>query len=80
MSVDAIKGILRRWADGEAGALTGSTSRIVENDLVGAAETLSASNWQALPAIIAWMNEELPAECWGSPEKRRAWAEQHARP
>lgn len=76
---DPIRDVLTRWANGEAGALTGSTAPIVENDLRAAARSLSASNWARLPEILDWMDEELPPECYGSSEKRRAWAEKHAR-
>lgn len=77
MSADTIKNILTRWAAGDVGALTGSTAPLIENDLRAAAQTLSNSNWATLPAILNWMHEELPADCWGSREKRLAWAGRH---
>lgn len=74
-----VRGILDRWAAGDVGALTGFTGALVRNDLAGAVAVADTRTLAALPAIVAWMRDELPAACWGSPEAVRAWADRHRR-
>lgn len=74
-----VRTILERWAAGDLGALTNFTGALVRNDLAGAIASADGASQATLPAIVAWMQEELPPECWGSPEAARAWAARHRR-
>lgn len=49
----------------------GFLSRITVNDLRGA--FLLASDPNQLMECVQWFEDNAPAECWGSEERRRAW-------
>lgn len=53
----------------------GFLQAVLENKLVDAA--LHADRWNLpnLPAYAAYLYNELPSQCWGSPEKVTAWLE-----
>lgn len=46
---------------------------VVENDLMGAMSRADADNLFNLPAICAYVYNEMPSPCHGSREKVRAW-------
>lgn len=46
---------------------------VIQNDLSEAATRADKSNLRNLPAIVIWLRNEAPSECWGSPEKNKAW-------
>lgn len=43
------------------------------NDLKTAVAQADHENLVTLPAIVSYIYNELPIECWGSPEKYVAW-------
>ena len=48
---------------------------LVENNLSLAFATADHINTAAMQDIVAWMNWEMPSDCWGSPAKVIAWLE-----
>jgi hypothetical protein len=46
---------------------------VLENDLFSAVEKADMRNTLILPQLITFVYRELPAACWGSPEKVTAW-------
>ena len=48
-------------------------SAVICNDLVEACGRGDPESLRNLPAIVAWLYNEAPAECWGSREKMDAW-------
>lgn len=51
---------------------------VLTNNLRGACERADDENIVNLPAYIAYLYNEAPSPCWGSPEKVKAWADKHA--
>lgn len=46
---------------------------VLENDLVEAFGRADEINAAAMRDWAAWLFNEAPANCWGSPDKVRAW-------
>ena len=46
---------------------------VLENDLHEAASRADDENINNLPAYVAYLYNEVPTSCWGSPEKVAAW-------
>lgn len=56
-------------------------SAVLDNDLREAVGRADDENLANLPAFVGYFYNEAPSQCWGSPEKRRAWlASKHERP
>lgn len=61
-----------RWA--ATGTPTGSfVQAVLENNLCEAVGRADNDNLEALPAIVGYVYNEVPSQCWGSPEKVEAW-------
>lgn len=52
---------------------------VLSNDLVGACGQADEENLMNLPAYVAYLYNEVPSRCWGSPEKVQAWIKQRGR-
>lgn len=53
---------------------TGSFLRAcLENDLREAVARADHQNIHLLPEVVSYMYNELPFNCWGSPERVKAW-------
>ena len=48
---------------------------VITNDLREAIARADDHNQVNLPAYIAYLHNEAPGQCWGSPEKMTAWIE-----
>ena len=48
---------------------------VLENNLCNSMGRADADNLLALPDIVAWVYNRMPASAWGSPEKYRKWIE-----
>ena len=46
---------------------------VFSNDLYGAISHGDLDNLRAIPAIVAYLYNEVPCTCWGSPEKVKEW-------
>ncbi len=46
---------------------------VLDNDLLRAFGAADEDTQAAMPHIVAYVYNELRGDCWGSPEKRRAW-------
>ena len=46
---------------------------VLENDLMEAVGRADDENLRNLPAFVAYLYNEAPGNCWGSPEAVRAW-------
>jgi hypothetical protein len=46
---------------------------VLSNDLRNAIGRADEKNLPALPAIVMFLHNEVPARCWGSPERVAAW-------
>ena len=44
------------------------------NDLYGAVSRADLDCLRAIPAIVAYLYNQVPGACWGTPEKVKAWA------
>lgn len=53
----------------------GFLAAVISNDLNGAVSRADPSNLINLPAFTAYFYNEAPPECWGSPERMKAWLE-----
>ena len=51
----------------------GFLSSVLQNDLVRAYGRADEESLRALPQIINYLNANVPATCWGSPEKYSDW-------
>jgi len=51
---------------------------VINNDLAEACATGDTDGLRVLPAIVAWLYHQAPAECWGSEEKVNAWVKHMA--
>lgn len=51
---------------------------VLENDLCGAINRADKVNLAALIDTVRYLYNHVTAECWGSPEKVRAWAKKKA--
>ena len=50
-------------------------SAVISNDLTKAVARADDHNQVNLPAYIAYLHNEAPGVCWGSPEKMKTWIE-----
>lgn len=58
----------------EEGILPGHfLSAVLRNDLFEAVGRADSYNLSLIPNIVKWIWNEAPSQCWGSPEKVRAW-------
>ena len=46
---------------------------VLENNLQSAVGHADDDNLRNLPAFVGYLYNEMPAPCWGSPEKVKAW-------
>jgi hypothetical protein len=46
---------------------------VLENNLVSAVGHADSHNSKALPEIVRFLYNNVPAGCWGSPEKVQEW-------
>lgn len=51
---------------------------VLRNDLRAAVERADDENRIALSAFVAYLYNEAPSPCWGSPDKVTAWVARHA--
>ena len=51
----------------------GFLNAVICNDLTESINRADHRNLHGITAIAAFVYNELPAECWGSPEKVQAW-------
>jgi hypothetical protein len=51
----------------------GFLQAVLCNDLMGACGKADLSNLKTLPAIAAFVYNQLPVECWGNKDKIREW-------
>ena len=73
---DNIKEAMDRYA--EVGCPTGDFLRaVLENDLMSAFGRADEENILAMREIVAYVYNELPANCHGSPEIVRGWIKKH---
>jgi hypothetical protein len=76
MSYDKIKPeiieSLRRYADHHV-PTGGFLRAVLSNDLLEAVIKADDDNRTALVDIVGYCYEEIPHDCWGSPERVRAW-------
>lgn len=56
----------------------GFLEAVLSNDLSRAFGNADDNNAKAIGDIVAWLYNEAPAMCWGSPQKVGAWLRQHA--
>jgi len=64
---------LDEWARGERVHLGSFLTAVLSNNLTQACGRADDSNLRALPDIVRYCYNELPSDCWGSPEKVEAW-------
>ncbi len=65
---------LRRWI--EEGTEVGDfLTAVLSNDLRKAVCYADEDNRKALLAYVHFLHTDAPSECWGSPEKLKAWKE-----
>lgn len=48
---------------------------VLENDLAEACARADDDNMRVIPAYVAYLYNEAPGACWGSPENVSAWLE-----
>src|ERR1035437_2551850 len=51
----------------------GFLTAVLENNLRSACEQADDENLHNLPAYVAYLYNNVPADCWGSNEKMKAW-------
>lgn len=51
----------------------GFLTSVLANDLMVACATADFTNRGRLFDIVQWLYNEAPSDCWGSPEKVKAW-------
>lgn len=51
----------------------GFLEAVLENNLVAAMSRADDENLRTLPAVVAYVYNELPSLCWGNPAKVKAW-------
>lgn len=54
----------------------GFVMALLRNDLVDAINRADESSYRNLREIVQFMNMYMPASCWGSNEKVRAWIDE----
>ena len=76
---DRMRGGIARYI--EQGIPPGSfLQAVITNDLRRAVEQADDENLMNLPAYMAYFYHEAPSDCWGSPEKMKAWLTRDWRP
>src|SRR5688572_25670613 len=74
---ERIRIALDDWGSGEV-PFTGDFLRaVLSNDLTEACGRADDYNLLTLPAIVAYVYNNLPADCHGSRERYEAWASKH---
>lgn len=69
---DHMMDALKRYT--ERGRRPGSfLCAVISNDLQSACENADDQNIHLIPAYVAWLYNEAPGGCWGSPEQLKAW-------
>lgn len=68
---------LRRYVDHHV-PTGGFLRAVLENDLSESIGRADPENMAALTDIVAYVFWEVPAKCWGSPERVSAWLSQPA--
>jgi hypothetical protein len=53
----------------------GFLEAVISNDLKEAVRRADDENMRNLPAYVAWLCNEAPESCWGSPENYKKWVE-----
>ena len=48
-------------------------SAVISNDLQESCARADSDNQKILPAYVAYLYNEAPGACWGSPEKMQNW-------
>ena len=48
-------------------------SSVIQNNLSGTVGQADEENLKNIPAFVAYLYNECPMKCWGSPEKMEAW-------
>jgi hypothetical protein len=66
-----IEGI-RRYADDHC-PTGGFLEAVLSNDLAEAFRRADKDNRDAMFEIVMYCYNEIPSDCWGSPEKVRSW-------
>ncbi|MBA3756207.1 MAG: hypothetical protein H0X02_08295 [Nitrosomonas sp.] len=69
-----IKYALDAWAKDALGP-GGFLISVLENDLFEAVGRADSYNLSTLQKICGYVYNDLPSECWGSPEKVSVWAD-----
>ena len=64
--------IINRYVDDDVPP-GGFLTAVLSNDLVGAFAWADSDCKSALPDIVRYLNNEIPAVCWGSKDKVEAW-------
>ncbi len=68
----ALRGGLVRWI--VKGTAPGSfLSAVLCNDLAGAVRRIDDENRAYLCDLVAWIWQQAPSQCWGSPQRVAAW-------
>jgi hypothetical protein len=70
-----ILGAIDAWAE-KARPCGGFVTACLTNDLTGAVSQGDLDSLRAIPAIVAYLYNEVPSVCWGTKEKVKAWGEQ----
>lgn len=63
------------WVE-SARPVGGFLEAVLSNDLRGAFSRADSENQRAMFAIVAYLYNECPGACWGSPERYRTWPEE----
>lgn len=63
---------LRQYADDHQ-PVGGFLTAVLSNDLKGAFGRADENNRAAMFDIVSYCYNDIPSECWGSPEKVEAW-------
>ena len=51
----------------------GFLTAVLENNLLNSFQRADGENRQAIPEIVYYVRNHLPANCWGLPEKVKKW-------
>ena len=63
---------IQRWIEyGIPGG--GFLDCVLRNDLCGAIGAADSSALENIPHIVAYLYNDCPADCWGSPERLKSW-------
>ena len=74
---DYMADAMQLWID--RGIYPGSfLTAVLENDLAEACGRADENNLRVLPAYIAYLYNEAPSACWGSPTKCAQWSKARA--